>query len=667
MQAQAASNWPITLFSDPLFEYVSMLLPGNGTNGGQNNTFLDSSTNNFTITRNGNTTQGSVNPYGTLWSNYFVRASSQSLSAATTSALNFGTSDFTVEAWINLSSLAGMAIVIGSDTNSFFFRVKNTNGLQIARTGVADLEFCDFNFVVGTWFHVAVVRNSGVIKFYVNGAEQTTQGSGGSSYNFGNESTTLIGQSESNAEYFNGYISNLRVTKSAVYTANFTPSTTPLTAITNTSFLTCQSNRFRDASSNNSTISVYSGTPSVQRFSPFNPPDSYSPATLGGSGFFDGTGDSLLAPVNSNLSVSTGNFTFETWIYPTSFSGFPVLFFWNSDSSSSFANVYVALGTTGEVYFLAQGDGGWQVQINSAANTVFLNMWQHIAAVRNGNDFRIYINGVSAASTSFSGDLNTTVSSNQIGRRGSAQHFFGYMAGIRITKSAVYTTAFTPPTTPPIAIANTQLLLNCTNANIVDAATVNNLETVGGAQTSTVQFKFGGSSIYLDGSGDYLTVPANRSLSFNTGDFTIECWVYQPIVNGNNGILQISPVNGGFQNGSANTIALALAGNDVYVYAAGNVYNTTNTPMPVSEWTHIALVRSSGVTRLYINGVLNTTIGSSGSVTDTTNYTGTFAVIGGYFSTSFTLNGYIDDLRITNGVARYTANFTPPTAALPTF
>ena len=57
--------------TDPYFENVTLLLHGDGTNGGQNNTFIDGSSNNYTITRNGNTTQGSFNPYGTFWSNYF--------------------------------------------------------------------------------------------------------------------------------------------------------------------------------------------------------------------------------------------------------------------------------------------------------------------------------------------------------------------------------------------------------------------------------------------------------------------------------------------------------------------------------------------------------------------------------------------------------------------
>jgi len=57
--------------NDPYFMYNSLLLPGNGTNLAQNNTFLDGSTNNFAITRHGNTTQGTFSPCGSNWSNYF--------------------------------------------------------------------------------------------------------------------------------------------------------------------------------------------------------------------------------------------------------------------------------------------------------------------------------------------------------------------------------------------------------------------------------------------------------------------------------------------------------------------------------------------------------------------------------------------------------------------
>ena len=98
--------------NDPYFYYNTLLLPGNGTNGGQNNTFLDSSSNNFTITRNGNTTQGTFSPFSqTGWSNYFD-GSGDSLSLSST-ALNLGSNNFTVEAWV-YTNATGEQCVVGS-------------------------------------------------------------------------------------------------------------------------------------------------------------------------------------------------------------------------------------------------------------------------------------------------------------------------------------------------------------------------------------------------------------------------------------------------------------------------------------------------------------------------------------------------------------------------
>jgi hypothetical protein len=94
---QKLGLWPnANNLPDPQFNYVTMLLHGDGTNGAQNNTFLDSSTNNFAITRGGNTTQGSFSPYGSNWGNYFGTANGNAL-LFTELTLS---SDFTIETWI---------------------------------------------------------------------------------------------------------------------------------------------------------------------------------------------------------------------------------------------------------------------------------------------------------------------------------------------------------------------------------------------------------------------------------------------------------------------------------------------------------------------------------------------------------------------------------------
>jgi len=89
--------------TDPQFNYVTMLLHGDGTNGAQNNTFLDSSSNAFTVTRSGNVTQGSFSPYGSNWSNNF-NGSSDYLSSPANTALNMGTGNWTIECWVYISS-----------------------------------------------------------------------------------------------------------------------------------------------------------------------------------------------------------------------------------------------------------------------------------------------------------------------------------------------------------------------------------------------------------------------------------------------------------------------------------------------------------------------------------------------------------------------------------
>lgn len=224
--------------------------------------------------------------------------------------------------------------------------------------------------------------------------------------------------------------------------------------------------------------------------------------------------------------------------------------------------------------------------------------------------------------------------------------------------TAVYTSNFTPPTAPLTAITNTSLLTNMTNGAIFDNAMMNDLETVGNAQISTSVVKYGTGSLAFDGTGDYLVSNAANSnlYAFGTGDFTIEFWIYT----NSSGTYTVYDSRALGVNDLSPTIY--LNSNSVTFFTNGgdriNGGNLTN-----ATWNHIALARSGTSTKLFLNG---TQTGST--YTDTNNYINSsgrpFIGSGSIVAGQNALNGYIDDLRITKGYARYTTTFTPPTAAL---
>jgi hypothetical protein len=133
------------------------------------------------------------------------------------------------------------------------------------------------------------------------------------------------------------------------------------------------------------------------------------------------------------------------------------------------------------------------------------------------------------------------------------------------------------------------------------------------------------------------------------------------------GFLQTSDTAGGLKtsyttgiiiNQGSNNVGAGLSGG-LTANVAGTNLGSTTAVISTNTWYHIALVRNSGTSTLYVNGT------SVGSGTTTGNCSGTYLAIGGYYDTSYLYQGYLDELRITKGVARYTANFTPQTSEFP--
>lgn len=206
---------------------------------------------------------------------------------------------------------------------------------------------------------------------------------------------------------------------------------------------------------------------------------------------------------------------------------------------------------------------------------------------------------------------------------------------------------------------NVSLLLHMDGADgstaFVDSSTNGLTPTVNGsAQIDTAQSKFGGASMLLDGSADWIYY-ANFAGFELPGDFTVECFVlWSAITNG--GIFHLYP---GTPPEVTTGLALGYNG-DEFAFYCGGAPNFRTFALTAGRWYHVALVRAAGSISMYVDGAK---LGDS--VTDATNYASSGMNVGIYYSSSFALNGHIDEFRLTKGVARYTANFTPPTAAFP--
>ena len=649
------------LLSDPYFSSTSLLLSGNGTNGGQNNTFVDSSTNNFTVTRSGNAAQGSFSPFSApdgRWSNYFD-GSGDYLTGPSNSAFSFGTSDFTAECWVYFTSLptANQSLFDfrnGSDNSSFFMGVYSNNIPFFANQSGGVLNG-SFTFNVNTWYHIAYTRSGTSLNIWVNG---TNVGATTNSTNL-TGTNCKIGADASGAYNVFGYISNARVLKNtAQYTAAFTPPSAPLTAITNTSLLTCQSNSFKDNSSNAFTVTP-SGNAAVTSFSPFAPLAEYSANSNGGSGYFDGSGDYLDFGNQTALHIGSGNYTVEMWIYKIANNAYMTAC---GDLLAGSTNTWQIIGdSTGNKICWYNGASN-SFSITSTAS-IPLSTWTHIAFVRSGSTLTLFINGSSDSTATVSTDYNAATSFfvGNTPELISNRYWSGYLSSLRILKgTAQYTATFTPPTSPLTAITNTSLLLNFTNASILDSTAKNDLETVGDAQISTSVKKFGTGSMAFDGTGDYLQGPSSGNLNFGTGDFTVECWIYLNSTTSSQVIINGTASNSfGLRYGTG-----YLANNGLGLFRASIAdLEYCSFTFSTGQWYHIAVVRASSVIKYFVDGVQKTTQGSGGSSYSFGAETNIRVALADNNGEPF--NGYIDDLRITKGVARYTSNFTPPSAQLP--
>ena len=609
------------------------LMKATGT--GNNNTFLDGSTNNHTITRVGDTEQHAFSPFRSGGYSMEFDGTNDNLSIP---SFVVGTNDYTIEMWIYPTAISNYYHLYdgrgGSSGDAILLQMTNTGTFRFYSQSFRISGSIQVS--VNTWNHIVLERVGNVNTIYVNGISDGTYDDGGTSYVGPANNVGRIGSDDAGSgSFFPGYISNFRIViGSAVYNGNFAVPTEALSAITNTQIL-IGSNGFRDTSSNTYAVTANGGT-TISAFSPFNETGAYDAATEGGSALFDGNGDALRTQSSSNLQLGSGDFTVEYWLYTNSFNSTGNVF---DGRDAGSGNSFITNTNTSGQHRLWY-PGGYRI---TSTTTMSANSWYHIAIVRNSGVVKMYIDGV-AESQTWSTTTNFTGQTVTLGTEvdGASSPFHGYISNVRIVVgTAVYTSNGTAPTSISTAVANTQLLLNMTNAKVFDASQFQKLMSFGGnnVAASSTQQHLGENTIYFDGSGDYIVM---RNPLSGTEDFTMEGWIYQTASGTYDGYFSTCEASGA--DGG-----IVVAKDKFFVTHGGGSTQIGFSTIENNAWYHIALQRNSNVFSLYLNGALVST------VSPTVSLTGDYLRLASRYidNATYALTGHIHDFRISKGLARY--------------
>ena len=350
---------------------------------------VDASSSSHTITENGNVTSTAFTPYHPGGYSVYFDGSGDYLQAASNADFGFGTGDFTVEWWAYQTQLNSYSIVFALPygTGGMGSHMRSNGDITVTRPGTA----IDHTFTAGAtsanrWYHVALVRSGTDLTCFVDGVSKGTV-TNSLNYAAGNLNIGIDGNGSGSP--YKGYISDFRSVKgTAVYTSNFTPPTERLTAIANTSLLTCHLPYIADGSSSSHAITT-NGNASTSRIGPYDTLG-YTKTAYGGSVYFDGTGDYLSASNSADFSIAGDvSWTMEGWWY------------WNSNSGEQVL-IEKFTGGTGPGWTLYKLNGGpiglysgSSGAFSNAIHTVTTGQWYHVAVCRDATTdrTRAFING----------------------------------------------------------------------------------------------------------------------------------------------------------------------------------------------------------------------------------------------------------------------------------
>ena len=626
-------------------------------NNKTNTTFTDSSSNSHTSTTYGNVANQFFTPYHAGGYSVAFDGSGDYITCGSTRTIP--TTAFTVTAWVYFRDTTQNTVWAQGTSGS-----AGRTGVGLGASGTWFAQIGSTNVGGGVvpeknrWYFTELQWDGSTLRFFVDGL-QLSSGSVSTSP----DNTTLkigdLGSAWATTYPLNGFVRDVKVV-SGTPTGSSTVPTLPATVTTGTQLLACNLPYMKDASSNNVTLTP-SGNPTMRRFTPFD--FAASPSSDGSSVYFDGTGDYLAfhETADDAFTFGTGDLTAEAWVYPTAGGTQTII---TTAEPTDYNGFYMGI-VSGNLYLLGGNGSSWTMgALNAGA--VRLNQWTHIAYVRSGNTHTTYVNGAQVATETNSVSYGNTNNAIVVGGRAdaAAQYFTGYISDARVVKgTAVYTSNFTPPTAPLAAIANTSLL-TCNDApDIYDTSGTNRVQLFGNATNTTGTENKYGSSVDLDGSGDYVQffMPDNENFQ-DLDDFSFEVWCH---LDANNITYPYPLVLRDHTNTGGPRIIIRFGdsgfGYHLQVEINGTgISNVWNVNLTQSNFTgqikHIAVSRKNGYVGMWVNGTRYNWASGVDPSTFTGNYINYNSTIGNLnqFYCGYAVNGQLEDIRLTVGEqARY--------------
>lgn len=496
-------------------------------------------------------------------------------SIASHTDFGFGSGDFTIEMWVYPLDFTNWRtlISIGAYNDGLLWRM-GPGGDQLYINGVGytgqnnNWNWGASSVPLNKWSHLALVRNNGSVKVYINGSESLSLSGGAVASDLGSSRDVYIGTGKHGygSEIFNGYLDEIRITKgvgAARYTGNFS---------INTILAPFPSN----------------GT-------------SITPANV--------VTDLIAAAGNTRITM--------IWTPPVEDNG--------------------GIITDYSIQYSSDSGSSWSDFSHSPSAASLVN----VTGLTNGTPYLARVAPINVGGT-----------------------------GNYVATQSPLTPALPPEdTSEDTYYYNTVLLLHMNGENNTTTITDNSrfsrsCSAVGDTKISVLQSKFGDSSAYFDGSGDYITVPNSAGLDFGSGDFTIEYWEYR--TDGSNSRSVMSRVNTD-QGYNPFLIGYATSNRVKAYFCQAPNYDNWNVAsdldmgaISLNSWVHYAVVRQGNTIRTYQNGTQVATTTSSASIA-----VGNGPLNIGRYSNNAFYQGYLDDIRITKGICRYPDGTTFSVRTLP--